>query len=108
MYTAFRRRVGGLTDLPFERSDRCRADNYTAFSVLSRLVLVHYCGSLLGHIKGADQVDLDDAIEHFRGPRTFPAKCATGRRDAGAVYGQRDPTHRRFCLLNGSPYRIFA
>ncbi len=107
MNAAFGRRVGGLADLAFEGCDRRSAHDNAALTILSRFVFVHDRGGFLGHVEGADEIDLDNPVEIRGRPRSFATERTAGVRDAGAVHSQRDTAHVHFRLLHRCLNRLF-
>src|SRR5450830_565647 len=97
---AFRRRIGGLTDLAVVGGNGSSRDDYAALAVFQRLLRDHLCCGKADHVEGADQIDVDDAAEIFqRHGDTVFADQAFGAADAGAV---DQDTCRAVCGTCGS------
>jgi len=82
---AFRCAVGGLPDLPLERSNRSRVDDDAALAAGIRRVAGHCVGGEPQRIESADQVDVDDARETLQLMRAVFADDALARRNTRAI-----------------------
>ena len=72
-------RIGGLSDLALEGGHRRGRDDDAALAVGERLDGLHVGGGQPHHVEGADEVDLDDALEVVERHRPVAADDALGR-----------------------------
>ncbi len=85
-----RRRVGDLSDLTFERGDRCRVDDDATFIVVVRLVRTHVRGAQAIGVERPDEIQIDDGAKVVERQRPGTAEGPPWTPAAGRV----DREHR--------------
>ena len=91
-----------MADLPVEGRHRRGVDDDATFAIVARrLVFLHLRGAQPKGVEGADQVDLNDAVEVLQGQRSVAAHRARRGADAGAIDVDMDGAKRRHHRLDG-------
>ncbi len=100
---AFRRRIGGLTDLTLVGGDGSGADDDPAFCRIQRFQAFHIGRRQAHHVERADQVDVDDPGEIFQVHGPVVADDLARRADTGAIHQYSRRAVRRAGLGDGVP-----